>query len=191
MTASRLTAVILALGLLPSLALAHPGHETPGFVAGLLHPLTGLDHLLAILAVGGWAAATRLAGGWRVPASFATGMLAGALLGLAGLRLPAAELLIALSLLVFGSLMMLRRTLALAPACALAGGLALFHGYAHGAELPASADTVAWLSGMVTATVLLHLAGAALALASRRHPLGLRLAGAAVAAAGGGLLLGL
>jgi len=191
MSASRLTVVIATLGLLPGLALAHPGHDAPGFVAGLSHPFTGLDHLLAMVAVGWWAAATRISRGWRVPASFATGMLAGAGLGLAGLRLPAAEPLIALSLLVFGGLMMLRRTLSLTPACALAGSLALVHGYAHGAELPASADTAAWLFGMVTATLLLHLAGAALALASRRHPLGLRTAGAVVAVAGTSLLLGL
>lgn len=191
MSHTRLTVLTAAILLLPAIASAHPGHDAPGFFAGLLHPITGLDHLLAMIAVGWWSAAVQTRRWWLVPASFASGMLAGALLGLAGLQVPATETIIAISLLVIGSLMMLRRSLSLASASALAGGLALFHGYAHGSELPSSFDAATWLLGMVAATLLLHLAGAALALASRRNPLALRAAGAVVAIAGTSLLIGI
>lgn len=191
MSSNRTALLIAALGLLPAVALAHPGHDAPGFVAGLMHTVTGIDHLLAMIAVGWWTAASQSRHWWRVPASFAAGMLTGALLGLAGLTLPGAETLVALSLLVIGGLMVLRRTLSRTGATALAAGLALFHGYAHGSELPASGDTAAWLLGMIAATLLLHLAGAALALASRRDPRALRAAGAVVTIAGSGLLIGL
>lgn len=191
MHADRTTILIAALGLLPAVALAHPGHDTPGFVAGLMHPVAGIDHLLAMVAVGWWSAAVQSRRWWLVPAAFASSMLAGALLGLAGFQAPATEALVALSPLVIGGLMLMRRTLSLASASVLAGSLALFHGHAHGSELPASGDTAAWLLGMIAATLLLHLAGAALALASRRDPRALRVAGALVTVAGAGLLIGL
>ena len=191
MSASRLL-VVAPLVLLPGVALAHPGHSAASFMEGLSHPLIGLDHLLAMLAVGAWAALTPMTRRWRLPAAFAAGLSGGALLGIAGLPLPAVEVLIALSLLILASLMLLRRPLSSTLACALAGGLAMVHGYAHGRELPADADAVtaaAWLFGMLVATGLLQAAGAALAVASRRHPTILKGAAAAIAVAGTHLLL--
>jgi urease accessory protein len=191
MSVSRLL-VVAPLVLLPGVALAHPGHATDGLVLGLSHPLIGLDHLLAMLAVGAWVAITPMTRRWRLPAAFAAAMSGGALIGITGLPLPEVEMLIALSLLILASLMLLRRPLSPTLACALAGGLALVHGYAHGRELPADADTVtaaAWLFGMLVATGLLQAAGAALAMASRRHPTILKGAAAAIAVAGTHLLL--
>jgi urease accessory protein len=185
----RSITTILALGLLPAVAAAHPGHGTPDFAAGLIHPLTGVDHLLAMVAVGWWSASTQMRRWWLVPTAFASGTLLGALAGLAGLVLPATETAIALTLVVLGALMLFKQRLSLPAAVLLAGGLALFHGYAHGHEMSPSIDALSWLGGMVLATLGLHLCGAALGLATRSRPWALRTAGAAVALAGAVLLV--
>jgi len=148
----------------PALALAHTGdgmlHEH-GFFAGFLHPLTGADHLAAMLAVGLWSALARR-GRWILlaPASFAGALLLGALAGMAGLGLPMVEPLVAVSVLVLGLMAAARWHLGAAPAGALVGGFALCHGLAHGAELQGY-DA---LAGMVVATVLLHAVGIMLGL---------------------------
>jgi urease accessory protein len=183
------SATILALGLLPAVAAAHPGHGTPDFAAGLMHPLTGIDHLLAMVAVGWWSASTQTRRWWLVPTAFASGTLTGALIGLMELSIPAAETAIALSLVVLGALMLKRQRLSLTSAMLLAGGLALFHGYAHGHEMPASLNTLNWLAGMVAATLMLHLSGAVAGKLTRGRPWALRTAGAAVALAGAVLLV--
>jgi urease accessory protein len=170
-------------------ASAHPGHGTPDFAAGLIHPLTGIDHLLAMVAVGWWSAATQTRRWWLIPAAFAGGTLLGALAGLAGLVLPATEAAIAASLVVLGALMLFKQRLSLPAAVLLAGGLALFHGYAHGHEMSPSIDALSWLGGMVVATLGLHLSGAALGLAMRSRPWVLQAAGSAVALVGAMLLL--
>ncbi|MEI8170286.1 MAG: HupE/UreJ family protein [Rhodoferax sp.] len=175
-------------------ASAHLGTEvgtpsTLGFWEGLLHPLTGLDHLAAMLAVGFWSALTarRL---WTAPLAFAAMLLVGALLGLAGMDLPAVEPMIAASLLVLGLLVALRTELPTALAAALVGVFALFHGVAHGTEFAGSVQTWAPLAGMLLTTVMLHMAGLGLGLALRRRSLWTpRLAGAAVTLLGGVLLL--
>lgn len=195
----------LALGATLSLAaasaFAHPGHDAAtvgaSLWAGLLHPFTGLDHLLAMTAVGVWSAQTaRTAQGGsvlRLPLAFVLLMLVGAALGLGGLALPAVEPMIAASLLVLGLLVAARATLPGPAGMAVVGGFALFHGYAHGAELPVAAAalpaTLAYVAGFACATMALHLAGIGLGSALRRQGGWLmRVAGAGVALYGVGLL---
>lgn len=184
----------LACLLAPVLALAHTGADAGGhhgmsLMDGLLHPLSGLDHLAAMLAVGMWSslAARRL---WAAPLAFMAMLLVGALLALAGLQLPAVEPAIASSLLVLGLLVSTRAQLPVTLAAALVGAFALFHGLAHGAELPAGAAAWPVLAGMVLATGGLHLLGLGLGQALRsRSRWWSGLVGAVVAALGGALLL--
>ncbi len=184
-------------------ALAHPGHDVASvgasLASGLLHPLTGADHLLAMVAVGVWSAlAVRGAGAGggvlRLPLAFVALMLVGAALGLAGVALSAVEPMIAASLLVIGLLVALRARLPVGVAMALVGGFALFHGHAHGAELPASAGALpavlAYVGGFALATMALHLAGIAAGSVLRRHaPWLARALGAGVALYGVGLMV--
>ena len=147
-------ATLLVLAALP--VSAHPGHgpDTLGFVAGFEHPFTGLDHLLAMLAVGLWSAtASRRI--WLAPLSFVSVLLIGAWLAMNGLVLPAVEPMIAASVLVLGLLVMARVRLPDSLSAVLVGSFALFHGAAHGVEF----GTTAALSGMAIATALLHGVG--------------------------------
>jgi len=168
---SRLTAVaaaaaLLPLVLLPGAALAHTGHgDAGGFAHGVMHPVGGLDHVLAMIAVGLYAA---LLGGWAlwlVPASFIGIMAIGGVLGMAGLALPHAEIGIALSVIVLGLAVALRLSLPTLSAMALVGVFAVFHGYAHGAEMPPDASGLRYAAGFLLATALLHGAGIALGFA--------------------------
>lgn len=154
---------------------------------GLLHPFTGLDHLAAMLAVGFWSAlsARRL---WTAPLAFAAMLLAGAVLGLAGIELPAVEPMIAASLLVLGLLVALRTRLPAALAAVLVGLFAIFHGAAHGTELAGAAHIWAPLAGMLVTTLALHATGLGLGWALRHSAWVARLAGAGVAAFGVTLL---
>ncbi|RZI63447.1 MAG: HupE/UreJ family protein [Variovorax sp.] len=193
---STLAALLLAA--LPLAAAAHTGADADmhhGFMAGLLHPLTGPDHLAAMVAVGLWSAlAARRA--WPdllwAPLGFALMLLAGALLGLAGVQLPAVEPMIAASLLVLGLLVVTQRRLPPMAAATLVGAFAVFHGLAHGQELAGESGAAVALAGMLAVTVLLHAAGLtigwALRHANRWVP---RIAGAAVAVFGVALLGGL
>lgn len=187
----RLAAVALAAA--PAAVLAHAGSDGGthhGLSIGFLHPLTGLDHLAAMVAVGLWSALTATRAGVasyaRMPLAFATLLLVGALLAGAGWQFPAVEPAIAASLLVLGLLVTGRRALPQAAAAVLVGGFALFHGAAHGQELGQG-----WaLAGMVLATALLHGAGLLLGHALRRRsPWWPRLAGGATAVLGAALLL--
>jgi len=184
--------VALAACAAPLLAAAHVGgaphdHGTSAFAAGFAHPFTGLDHLAAMVALGVWSAMTTRRV-WLAPAAFAATLLVGALLGLAGLALPAVEPMIAASLLVLGLLVATGRQLPAAAGAALAAGFALFHGAAHGTEL-AGPGAAAALAGMVLATALLHGAGIGLGLALKHTNRWLpRVAGAAVAVFGIALL---
>ncbi|HEX5125955.1 MAG TPA: HupE/UreJ family protein [Rhodocyclaceae bacterium] len=159
---SKLTATA-SLGALPALAFAHLGndaglHHGTGFLAGFTHPLTGLDHLCAMIAVGIWSAMnTRRI--WTVPISFAAVLLIGALAGMQGLTLPAVEPMIAASVLVLGLLVALRTKLPVAASAALIGVFAIFHGVAHGTELGGANSVPAAVSGMVLGTLLLHIVG--------------------------------
>ncbi len=192
--AGRALALLFATAL-PALALAHTGAE-PGHThgageslrAGFTHPFTGLDHLAAMLALGVWSAlaARRV---WLAPLAFAGTLLVGALLGAAGVTMPAVEPAIAASLLVLGLLVATRAALPQAAGVLVAAGFALFHGAAHGGEL--AGPGAAWaLAGMVIATALLHGAGVALGLALRERNRWLpRVAGAGVALFGASLLI--
>ncbi|MCY1289580.1 HupE / UreJ protein [compost metagenome] len=187
----RKTLYSLALFLTPALAFAHPGHGDSGLVAGLAHPVFGLDHLLAMLAVGLWAAQQQGAARWALPCTFVGTMLVGGLLGFEGLEIPLMETGIAASVLALGLLV----ALAVRPPLALAVGLtalfALAHGVAHGLELPELSSPAGYALGFVAATAALHAAGYGLvrALPQAAAPL-VRLAGAASAGAGVWLLAG-
>lgn len=196
-TRSLVNAVLwVALGTLSGWASAHTGvdaHNQAGFLTGFAHPLGGFDHMMAMLAVGLWSAlAARRAGAellWA-PLGFVSMLLAGALLGLLGITLTAVEPMIAASLLVMGLLVVLRLRLPGLSAALLTGSFAVFHGVAHGLELAGHARAWLTLSGMLSATVLLHLAGMGTGWALRHSNIWLaRSAGAAVAAGGGALLL--
>jgi urease accessory protein len=159
-------ALTLFLLLVPSMALAHsgPAGHTHGFAQGFLHPLGGLDHVLAMVAVGLLAAHLGGRALLLVPASFVTVMAVGGALGFTGIALPYTELAIALSVIVLGALVAFRANLSLALASLIAGGFAIFHGYAHGTELPAGVSSFSYAAGFLIATALLHFAGIALGL---------------------------
>ncbi|MGQ9368717.1 HupE/UreJ family protein [Azospirillum sp. ST 5-10] len=168
MTTFLAAAAGIAAALLAAPALAHTGHpEGAGFVHGVLHPLGGIDHLLAMVAVGLWAARQGGRAVLLLPAAFVVMLVGGAALGMAGVALPAVEAAIAASVAVLGLLALLNRRLPLAAGMALVGAFAVFHGHAHGAEMPAGADALGYGLGFVAATVLLHAAGVVTALAGR------------------------
>ena len=174
----------LALAGTASLALAHVGADGGehhgGFLTGFLHPITGLDHLAAMVAVGVWSAETTRRF-WIAPIAFALTLFAGALLAQAGVGFPAIEPMIAVSMLVVGLLLAARAKLPEAAGALLVGAFALFHGAAHGQEL----GGLAALLGMVAGTALLHLAGIGLGkLLLRHNPWWTRVAGAVVALMG-------
>jgi len=188
------TLILIAACALSTGARAHidtevGAHAELGLLNGLLHPLSGLDHLAAMLAVGFWSALTARRF-WTTPLAFAAMLLVGALLGMAGMALPAVEPMIATSLLVLGLLVALRARLPALLAAALVGVFAIFHGVAHGTELVGAATIWAPLAGMLITTVALHAAGLGLGLTLRTRNLwGARLAGAAVTLFGSFLLL--
>jgi len=162
------------LSLIPALALAHPGGaHVHGLVDGFAHPLSGFDHLAAMVAVGLIAAHLGGRALWLVPASFLGAMLLGAGLGMAGLALPAVELGIAASLVVFGLVVALRLPLPTLAAMGLVAAFALFHGFAHGLEAPAGSSGLNYMAGFALATAALHglgvLLGCRLGAASTAH----------------------
>ncbi|HBO4311191.1 TPA: HupE/UreJ family protein [Pseudomonas aeruginosa] len=189
----KLPKLLAALVLLaaPALAFAHPGHGEHGLVAGLAHPLTGLDHLLAMFAVGLWAAQQQGAARLALPCTFVGTMLVGGLLGFEGLQLPFMETGIAASVLALGLCVALAVRPPLPLAMAATALFALAHGVAHGLELPDLSSPWLYALGFVAATAALHAAGYALArfLPQAAAPL-VRLAGLASAGAGVWLLAG-
>jgi len=177
--------LLLALGaFLPTAAFAHilpgTGH---GLTDGLAHPFSGLDHLLAMFAVGLWAASYRGRALWLIPLTFVSVMALGGVIGLAGVPLPVAiaEVAIALSVLVLGCLIATKAQFKLSWSMAIVGAFALFHGYAHGHEMPASASAVGFSAGFLTSTLLLHAAGVGAGLYFRNQQRALRFAGLAIA----------
>lgn len=149
-------------------AMAHTGadaHTQMGFLIGFLHPFTGLDHMVVMLAVGFWSALVARRWGlgllWA-PLGFANVLLVGAALGLQGLALPAVEPMVAATLVVSGLLVVRKLPLQGLWAAALAGVFALFHGLAHGYALAAEGNAFPALAGMLCATLLLHATGLAM-----------------------------
>jgi urease accessory protein len=185
--ATRIAAATAVLLSLTGAALAHTGAGgTSGFTHGFMHPLGGLDHVLAMVAVGLYAA---LLGGRAlglVPATFVAVMAIGGALGAAGVTLPYAEIGIALSVVVLGLAIALRLGVPTLAAMALAGAFAIFHGHAHGAEMPPDASGQAYAAGFMLATALLHGAGIAAGLLIGRAG---TVTGRAIQAGGGAMAL--
>lgn len=155
--------VLLLVALAPQIAFAHPGHGAAhGFGHGFLHPLSGWDHLLAMVAVGVWAGQRGGKAVWLLPAAFVGTMIVGGALGLAGVGLPGVEAGILASVLVLGALIATASRFPETAAAALVAGFALFHGHAHGTEMPPNLSGAAYGAGFVTATAALHAAGIAL-----------------------------
>ena len=185
----------IAASAISTSASAHTGAEAHlhnSFLSGFAHPLFGLDHLAAMVAVGLWSALSARSAGrdllWG-PVGFAAMLLVGAVLGLQGVALPAVEPMIAASLLVTGLLVVSRLQVPGLVAALGVGVFAVFHGVAHGYELAGDANAWQTLAGMLTATVLLHGAGLAAGWALRQRAVWLsRTAGMAVALMGGALL---
>ncbi|MBI3830954.1 MAG: HupE/UreJ family protein [Planctomycetes bacterium] len=174
----------LAALTLPRAAFAHPGHDVNGFATGLAHPVAGLDHILAMVAVGLWAAQMGGRAVWAIPAAFVGVMVCGGALGMAGVEMPFVESGILASVLVLGLLIAAAAKLPLYASLPLVGVFALCHGHAHGAEMAAGASSLDFSAGFVIATAGLHLAGLGLgALLKVKAPsFALRAAGGAVAA---------
>jgi urease accessory protein len=174
--------------LLPALASAHPGHEVAhGALAGLLHPVQGIDHLAAALVVGLWAAQRGGRLRFALPVSFVLALLAGVFAASAlHVQASGVEQLIAASLLVLGALVALAWNVHWLPCLAIAAGFAFFHGLAHGNEQPAGAALAAYGAGLAATTLALALCAmaAGIALARRHAASSLRWFGAACACAG-------
>jgi urease accessory protein len=188
--------ILAALLLTPAAALAHTGAgATHGFVHGFTHPIGGLDHILAMVTVG--ILASQLGGRalWLVPGAFVLVMAAGGAAGVAGINLPFVELGIAASVVVLGAMVALKVKAPVAAAMGLVGFFAIFHGYAHGAEMPDAAGGLTYGLGFMLATALLHIVGIGLGLAAGRigeryGAVAYRAVGCVVAVAGLGLLTG-
>jgi len=162
----RLPIVFVAL-LLATPAFAHTGEGSGGFLAGLAHPVFGPDHVVAMIAVGLWGAFLGAPAIFLLPIVFPLVMAFGGVLGILGAPLPAVETGIASSAIVLGAMVALAARPPLWIAAVLVGGFAIFHGYAHGRELPDGANAVAFSAGFVIATGLLHLTGIAFGLLTR------------------------
>ena len=190
--ASPVRLLLVVAVLAPAAALAHPGHDiTMSLTQGLLHPLTGIDHLLAMFATGLWAAQLGRRASWTLPVVFPLAMLLGAALQAAGVVLPAIESMIAVSVIALGAAIAMRVRMKLFAGAALIAVFALFHGYAHALEAALS-DRSMYAAGFVLATVSLHLIG--LAVGARIHDASARslpLAGSMIGATGAVLLLAL
>ena len=183
--------IALALWGVSGAAQAHTlGLPHMDLLTGLAHPFSGLDHILAMVAVGLWAAQLGGRALWLVPLTFVLTMAAGGVLGFLGLPLPYVELGIASSVLILGVLVALASRLPLAASMMLVGIFALFHGYAHGAEMAMNASALWYSLGFMLATATLHASGIGIALAARQGwPAQLlRAGGAAIAVSGVWLL---
>jgi len=183
------TSVFLALVLYCTIfsASAHTGHEhSLGFTSGFAHPWSGLDHMLAMFAVGLWAYQTGKKAVWIIPSSFIGLMSIGFLTGMNGHTLSITEPMILASVMVIGIALFTARKLPLALCSIIVGVFAFFHGYAHGNEMTTGTNSLLYASGFLTSTFALHLAGIATGILSGRllHPLAMRYAGLAIAVTG-------
>jgi urease accessory protein len=164
------------------------GSQGAGLMAGLTHPFVGLDHLLAMFAVGIWAGQLGGRAVWLIPLTFVSVMAVAATLASFGLLLPLMEPAIACSVLVLGLLIAGSVCLPTSVCALLVSLFAVFHGYAHGLELPQAASPILYGAGFVLATALLHVLGIGFALNSRKHKMLQRIAGYSLIAASGLLL---
>ncbi|MEO0412262.1 MAG: HupE/UreJ family protein [Pseudomonadota bacterium] len=161
------------VALMPSAALAHAEVAVgAGLVNGLMHPILGPDHLVAMVAVGLWGAQLRAPLIWALPVAFPLMMAVGGVLGVIGVDLPAVEIGIAVSALALGLLVALAVKAPNAAAVAVVSVFAIFHGHAHGTELPHAATPIAYGLGFVLSTGLLHVSGIAIGLLDKIKPMG-------------------
>lgn len=194
--------LIAGLCLTATPALAHTGAgPVSGLAAGFGHPIGGLDHVLAMVAVGVLAAQMGGRALWALPAAFVGTMLLGGMAGVAGLPLPFVELGITGSVIILGAVIALGRRMPLPAAAVLTGAMALFHGHAHGTEMPLSVGGLDYAIGFALATAMLHGLGLALGLGLHQAvarlafvreslaPLAVRACGSLIAVAGLGLAL--
>lgn len=178
---ATLSATLLML--VPTLVLAHQeAGQVTGFVSGLEHPISGMDHVVAMIAVGLWGAVLGPPAIWVLPVAFPMMMAFGGFMGLLGIPVPSIEIGIAVSAIVLGAMVLIQARPPLWVAALLVAIFAIFHGYAHGRELPAGANALLYSLGFVVATGLLHLVGILLGEA-HRWALGRQI----VRAAGGGI----
>ncbi len=181
--------LLLALLLMaPTLAGAHEaGADANGFLVGVRHPVLGLDHLLAMIAVG---VVSAVAGGvaiWQVPLIFVGGMLIGALLGGYAFTLPGIEYGIVCSVIALGALLAIDKEIPILIISGLVSYFGIMHGYAHGSEMPEMTSPLLYGSGFITGTVGLHLLGVLIGVVSQKLPKGdkaLRITGGAVGCTG-------
>ena len=172
---------------------AHTGiGATAGLAAGLGHPVGGLDHLLAMVAVGILAAQLGGRAVWAVPTAFVSMMAMGAVVAIAGQGMPFVELGIVGSVIILGLVIAAGRRITIAGAMALVGALAVFHGHAHGTEMPVDSSGLVYGLGFVISTALLHAFGIGIAVGAQRFvssmaPVAVRIGGAAIALVGLGL----
>lgn len=186
----RFTAVLLAGLLTSTAAMAHVGvHSAGGLTAGFVHPFIGLDHLLAMVAVGMWAVQLGKRYLLVVPAAFVATMSVGAAVGAYGMALPQVESVVALSVLVLGLLVALSLQAAWYWAALLVAAFALFHGHAHGAEMPGFAAPWQYFLGFTVATASLHALGMAGGIMLKKRPGILRAGGTAIGLIGFWLVL--
>ena len=180
------TAAVVLFTILSTPVLAHTGSIAGGFAGGFAHPLFGTDHIVAMIAVGLWGAFLGAPAIWLLPIVFPLVMAFGGVLGILGVAIPWVETGIALSAVVLGLMVAFGARPPIMIAAVLVGAFAIFHGHAHGAELPTGTNAVAYSLGFVVATGLLHLAGIAFG-SLTRWPVGryaVRAAGGAIAVAG-------
>lgn len=186
-------ATLLATTLIPGSALAHAdGELSGGFLTGFAHPILGWDHVAAMVAVGLWGAFLGSPGIWILPVVFPLVMALGAAAGVLGMPLPGVEVGIAGSAVVLGLLILLAVKPPLWVAATIVGAFAVFHGYAHGTELPDATNGFGFGVGFVLATGLLHMLGIAFGFLVRvpGGATAVRGGGAVISLAGVGFLLG-
>jgi len=180
--------IILVTVLWPLYAWAHVGTgEAGGFVTGLQHPISGLDHVIAMLAVGLWGAQLGNPALWLLPVVFPMMMAGGACMGLMGFPLPGVEVGIAVSAIVLGLMVLAEARLKIYLAMVIVAFFAIFHGHAHGTELPAGQSGLLYSIGFVAATGCLHAVGIAIGLIHRWQVGRLALRGAGSIVCGGGI----
>ncbi len=186
--------LLLGIALLwPEPAIAHEERgQALGFLTGLSHPVSGLDHILAMIAVGLWGAQLGAPALWLLPVAFPMVMALGGAMGLMGLRLPGVEIGIALSALVLGAMILREARPPVPVATLIVAFFAIFHGHAHGTELPEGASGLLYSAGFVVATGCLHAIGIAIGMIHRWRGgrVALRAGGGIVALAGLYFLLG-
>jgi urease accessory protein len=182
--AALLTLSVTMLAYIPTAGAHNIGAEGAGFITGLAHPFMGLDHLLAMIAVGIWAAQTGGSAVWRLPLSFIVMMAFAALISASGFSLPALEPLITGSVVLLGLMVVFAIRLPINLSMLLVGLFAVFHGYAHGLEMPQASSAFLYGSGFVLATALLHLIGMGLGKVAYRKHLISRLSGTIITLAG-------